>query len=194
MNAIRAFIAIDLSPETHERLDYVTGQLKTRLPGFPVRWVPAENIHLTLKFLGDVSTTNLDMLYGIIRSETGRQSQFELSVGELGAFPSLHRPRVIWIGVEAPQELYSLQKGIEDEAARLGYARERRDFSPHLTMGRVSRNVTSDEVHEIADVLCDCKIGFLGATRVSEVHLYRSDLQRQGAVYTKLFSAGLVDD
>jgi len=192
MSAIRAFIAVDLSPEIEERLEYITGQLKSRLPGVPVRWVPASNVHLTLKFLGDVSTSNLEMLHGIIRTEAERLAPFEISVGELGAYPSIHRPRVMWVGIEAPIELDTLQNGIETETARLGYAREKRTFSPHLTLGRVSRNASTQQVHQIADVLCDCKVGFLGATRVQAVHLYRSDLRPQGAVYSRLFSADLL--
>ena len=191
MNAVRAFIAIDLSSEIQERLDEVISQLKERLPDISVRWVPAQNIHLTLKFLGDVSTSNLEMLYEIIKREAIKQPSFELSVGNLGAFPSVKRPRVVWVGIEAPSELYALQRGIENEFAHLGYAREKRSFSPHLTIGRVSRNANSSEVRELSNVLSNCKVGFLGATRVSEVYLYRSDLRPDGAKYTQLFSAGL---
>lgn len=191
MAMIRAFIAIDLSAEIQRRLDEVAGQLKQRLSGGPIRWVPVDNIHLTLKFLGDVSLANLEMLKKILHSEVGRHHSFEMSVGELGAFPTLRRPRVIWIGVEAPPELMAIQTGIEDETARLGYAREERPFSPHLTMGRVSRNATSQDAHRISEVLGSYKAGFLGATRVQMVHLYRSDLQPGGAVYSRLFSASL---
>jgi len=192
MSAIRAFIAIDFPTEIHQRLDQLTGELKSRLPNVPIRWVPGKNIHLTLKFLGDVSTTNLEMLYAIVRSEADKHSVFEIGVGELGAFPSIKRPRVIWVGVEAPTELSALQTGIENETTRLGYAPERRPFSPHLTVGRVSRNVTSNQVHQISDVLSDCKVGFLGATRVQSVNLYRSDLQPSGAKYTRLYWADLI--
>jgi len=192
MSAIRAFIAIDFPSEIHQRLDHLTGELRSRLPDVSIRWVPGMNIHLTLKFLGDVSTTNLEMLYAIVRSEAEKHPVFEIGVGELGAFPTIKRPRVIWVGVEAPAELSALQGGIENETTRLGYAPERRPFSPHLTVGRVSRNVTSNQVHQISDVLSDCKVGFLGATRVESVNLYRSDLQPSGAKYTRLYSAELI--
>lgn len=191
MSAIRAFIAIDFSQEIQEKLDYLTGQLKTRLQDVPVRWVPAKNMHLTLKFLGEVSIANLEMLNSIIRVEADKQHKFEISVGDLGAFPSIHRPRVIWVGIEAPPELYSLQQGIESETSRLGYAPEKRPFSPHLTIGRVSRNANSNNIHQIANVLVDCKVGFIGATRVNSLHLYRSDLHPDGAIYTKIDSADL---
>lgn len=191
MKAIRAFIAIDLSPEIQERIDSLTSQLQARLEEVPVRWVPAKNVHLTLKFLGDVSVANIEVLNGILQTESEKCSSFEISVGELGAYPSIHRPRVIWVGVEAPGDLYSLQQGIVNETARLGYVRERRKFSPHLTIGRVSRNAHSDQVRQIGEVLEKCKAGFLGATRVNAIHLYRSDLRPTGAVYTNLFSGAL---
>lgn len=191
MKAIRAFIAIDLSPEIQERIDSLTNQLQARLEEVPVRWVPAMNVHLTLKFLGDVSVANIEVLNGILQTESEKCSRFEISVGELGAYPSIHRPRVIWVGVEAPGDLYSLQQGIVNETTRLGYMRERRKFSPHLTIGRVSRNAHSDEVRQIGEVLEKCKAGFLGAARVDAIHLYRSDLRPAGAVYTNLFTAAL---
>lgn len=191
MAVIRAFIAIDLSPQILQRLDDVAEQLKQRLSGVQIRWVPVENIHLTLKFLGDVSLTNLEVLKRILMVEAGNHSPFEMSVGELGAFPSLRRPRVIWVGVTAPTELNALQHSIEVETARLGYQRENRGFTPHLTLGRVSRNAPSRDARQIGQVLDSFKVGFLGATRVREVHLYRSDLQPGGAVYSRLMSAPL---
>jgi 2'-5' RNA ligase len=188
---IRAFIAIDLTPEIQERLDQVSGQLKERLKDTPIRWVPVENIHLTLKFLGNVSTTNLDMLTGIIQTVSSGYQPFEISIGGLGAYPKLHRPRVIWIGIEAPQDLVMTQRSLETETARLGYAREDRPFSPHLTLGRVSRNASSRDIRATAEELAAFKVGFLGVVRVQSVHLYQSDLKPTGAVYKRLFSATL---
>jgi 2'-5' RNA ligase len=93
--------------------------------------------------------------------------------------------------MEVPQELTNLQHNIEVETARLGYSREHRPFSPHLTFGRVSRNASPQEVHKIAEILEDYKVGFLGATRIRTVYLYRSDLKPTGAEYTPIYSATL---
>jgi len=191
MTVIRAFIAIDLTPEIRSHLDKVAAQVKGRLDNVPVRWVPAGNIHLTLKFLGDVSLNNLEMLQRILAGEVGRHHRFEFSVGGIGAFPSSRRARVIWAGVEAPQELFAIQNGIETEMAHLGYAREEREFSAHLTLGRVSRNATPEDVRQIGDVLDKTKVGFLGAAMVQDVYLYKSDLHPDGSVYTRLFAAPL---
>lgn len=191
MSVIRSFIAISLSPEIYQRLDEAGEKLRTRLPQIPVRWVAARNIHLTIKFLGNVSVANLEMLKKVLGAEVSRHPSFEISVGEVGAFPSNRRARVLWVGVEAPPELHALQRGIETEMARLGYAHEERAFSPHLTLGRVARNADANDLHQIGQVLESCKVGFLGATRVQEVRLYRSDLQPGGAVYTQMFAAPL---
>jgi 2'-5' RNA ligase len=163
-------------------------ELKSRLEGVSVRWVPTENIHLTLKFLGNVSTSNLEMLKEILAKVVSNHSESDISVGGIGAFPKPQNPRVIWVGMEIPQELVALQHNIEVETARLGYSREHRPFSAHLTVGRVSRNATPQDVHAISEVLESFKVGFLGATRVHNVHLYRSDLKPSGAIYTSLFS------
>ena len=193
MSVIRAFIAIDLTPEIIQHLDQVSVQLKQRLEGVPIRWVPVENIHLTLKFLGDVSLANVDMLKKILQTEVEGHRAFEISVGGLGAFPSSRRPRVVWVGVEAPTELTAVQNGVENAMSRLGYPREERPFSAHLTLGRVSRNAVGKDERLIGESIEAIKLGFLGVARVNEVHLYKSDLHPNGAVYTRLFTARLIE-
>lgn len=194
MSVIRAFIAINLSQEILERIEQTSLELRSRLEGVPIRWVPADNIHLTLKFLGNVSTANLEMLKEILGKVVTNHRECDISVGGIGAFPKPHNPRVIWVGMEVPQELVALQYNIEIETARLGYSREHRPFSAHLTFGRVSRNASVQDVHAIADVLESYKVGFLGATRLKTVYLYRSDLKSDGAVYTPIYSASLGED
>jgi 2'-5' RNA ligase len=191
MSVIRAFIAIELSTEIQQALEQVSNQLKGQLGRVHVRWVPVKNIHLTLKFLGDVSQANLEVLEGILLGEAARCAPFEVSIGKLGAFPSTRRPRVIWVGVEAPAELGQLQHALDEATARLGYPLEERGFSPHLTLGRISRNASNEEVRRIGQYLEGTNVGRLGAMQVQDVKLYRSDLQPTGAVYTCLYSANL---
>ena len=188
---IRAFIALNLSAEVIKRLDEVSRELKTRLPGGAVRWTAVKDIHLTIKFLGDVSVANLEMLKQVLQTEAARHPAFEFRVADLGAFPSARRPRVVWVGVQAPAELSALQHGVETELARLGYAPEERGFSPHLTLGRISRSATPDEVRRVGEALVNYPVGILGSASVHEVCLYRSDLQPGGAVYTCLQAAPL---
>lgn len=191
MSVIRAFIAINISPEIASRLASISGELQQQLQEVPIRWVPVENVHITLKFLGDVSESNLGLLKEMLEAEAGRHAPLEISAGELGAFPSIRRPRVLWVNVQAPPELLALQRSIDNETARLGYDREERPFSAHLTIGRVSRNANSGDARRISEVLESYKVGYIGAARIREVVLYRSDLYPTGAVYTAVFAGKL---
>jgi 2'-5' RNA ligase len=191
MSVFRAFIALNMNDEVRERIDHVSRELQEKLDGLPVRWVPVENIHLTLKFLGDVSVANQDMLAEQLEQTAALNQEFAFSVGELGVFPNWKRLRVIWLGIEGPGELQNLQRSIDVESARIGYPSDDRPFSPHLTLGRVSRNAGPDDIRAIARVLKAESIGFLGVVPVREVHMYKSELQPGGAVYTPLASADL---
>lgn len=191
MSVIRAFIAINLTPEIHRRLAEVLASYQRQLEHAPVRWVAATNIHLTLKFLGDVSIANLDVLKKMLQAEVAGYKQFELSVGGSGAFPTIHRPRVIWVGVKTPADLAAVQSSVDNMTARMGYPAEERPFSPHLTLGRVSRNATAQDFRSIAAVIEKEKVGFLGAMCVKSVELYKSELRPTGAIYTAICTAPL---
>lgn len=190
-SVVRSFIAIALSDDIQTKLSQISNELQDRLKGVPVRWVPVANMHLTLKFLGDVSIANLEILKTVLEKEVSGHSPFEISVGELGAFPNMRRPRVIWINIQAPGELNAVQYGIETQLARLGYPAEERPFHPHLTLGRVNRTASTQDLQKICDVFSKYKVGFLGATRILTIDLYKSDLQPSGALYTCLFRAAL---
>jgi 2'-5' RNA ligase len=194
MSAIRSFIAIDLPDTLNASLERASIQLQELLKGLPVRWVPVKNIHLTLKFLGDVSENNIPMIESIIRGEAAQHRIFEISVGGFGVFPNAARPRVLWTGVEAPDELFNLQRRLDVESARLGYAPDQREFSPHLTFGRISRNASPKQVRQASELLRTYKIGFLGAARIESVTLFRSDLGPNGAVYSKIHTSKIPDD
>jgi RNA 2',3'-cyclic 3'-phosphodiesterase len=190
-SVIRSFIAIPLSSEIQAKLTQISTDLQNQLKGTPLRWVPVDNMHLTLKFLGEVSTANLEMLKMTLQGEVAGHNPFEISVGGLGAFPNLRRPRVLWVNVQAPAELAAVQRGIEMQMARLGYPPEDRPFHAHLTLSRVGRTASPQDMQKICDVISKCKVGFLGATRVLTINLYKSDLQPGGAFYTCLQKAAL---
>jgi RNA 2',3'-cyclic 3'-phosphodiesterase len=187
--AVRAFIAIDLPEEIRHALNTVEQQIQAR-GGEParkaIRWVSAGNMHLTLKFLGEVSTSNLQSLSQKLKEEANRHAALTFTVSGLGAFPNVRRPRVLWVGVQAPPGLLALQKSIETGAQRLGYQSEERPFSPHLTLGRTVQNARPEEVTALARALSEVEVGELGQVRVDHICLYRSDLRPSGAVYTLL--------
>jgi len=191
MSLLRAFIAVEIPQEIHKAIENETAPIQVALNKSLVRWVPTENMHLTLRFLGDTSPANVEMLAQMLSVEAGQHPAFEIQFRGLGVFPNTKRPRVIWIGIQAPDELAALQRGIEAAADKLGYPPEKRSFSPHLTIGRVKQNVNSGGMQKIRAALEDVKFGTLGAAPVNAVHLFKSDLHSSGAVYTCLHTAPL---
>lgn len=191
MGVIRAFIAVSLAEEVARGLARTLEDLKKRAPAGAVRWTPPGNIHLTLKFLGDVSEANIPAITRGLQTEVTRHPALTITAADLGAFPSMRRPRVIWIGLHAPPQLEALQRGLEVEMERLGYPRDERPFTPHLTLGRVRKETGPAELSDLSGVLERVKVGVLGITRVESVHLYRSVLSPGGSVYTRLFTAPL---
>ncbi len=192
-DVIRTFIAVDLPPSVLEALGQISVQLQEKLPDTPVRWVDFRKMHLTLKFLGDISAENIGLVKKILQSEAAKRQAMEIGIGGIGAFPKMRHPRVIWIGIEAPTELFDLRRGIEDGVARLGYNYDKYDFTPHLTLGRISRKASARDVRKVGSVLSEFQVGFIGVARIEAVHLYKSDLNPDGAKYTRLFSAGVVE-
>lgn len=190
MGLLRTFIALDISPDIQQAIQHHVDTLRKAV-GDSIRWVPVKNIHLTLKFLGDVSPADVDALTRMLRTEADACPSFDFTVGGLGSFPSPRRARVLWVGIQAPAELEALQRGIESAAVRLGFESDPRLFSPHLTLGRVRDRIAASDQQRIQKTLEESKIDSLGTARVDSVHLYKSDLKPGGPVYTKLFSAPL---
>lgn len=191
MNQIRVFIAVDLPPAIQESVEKQTAPLRRTLGDDLIRWVPAQNMHLTLKFIGNIAASHLDFLKQMLTQSVNSQRQFDLQIGGIGSFPNLKRPRVLWVGIHAPADLTSLQKNVEAGAVRLGYEKEERGFSPHLTLGRVRQNVSAADLQRIRSALENTQIGRIGTATIEAVHLYKSDLHADGSIYTKLLSVPL---
>ena len=185
---LRTFIAVEVPAGIQGAIAQSTVTLKDALPKTLVRWVASQNVHLTLKFLGDVSFTSLAQLAEKLKVEAASHEMFSMSVGGLGAFPTPRRARVIWIGLEAPPALEALRGGVDAATVQLGYAAEKRPFSAHLTIGRVGQNVSVSDLQRIRNVLEATKVGVLGTFRVEAIHIFKSDLQPGGSVYTDLYA------
>lgn len=182
---IRAFVAIELSSEIKSQLAALVNQFKARKVG-GVRWVAVESIHLTLKFLGNINQPQLQKLISALTPIVKDNEPFSLTVGGTGAFPNLRKPRVIWVGVQAPPDLSKLQSEVETAAENAGIPKEERGFSPHLTIGRVRSEAAPAEIIEITAALTDNKARMLGSMMVDSFTLIRSDLRPQGPIYTSL--------
>jgi RNA 2',3'-cyclic 3'-phosphodiesterase len=190
MSLLRAFIAVEMPSEIQQNVYKETAKLGKELDSL-VRWVSVENMHLTLKFLGDVSPSSVEFLMQMLRNEADAVPCFAIHLAGLGSFPSPKRPRVIYIGIQAPASLDTLQRGIESASHRLGYESEQRPFSAHLTLGRVKQNISAVDQQKIRRAIEGTQVDLLGSARVDSVHLYKSELKPSGSVYTRLYSAPL---
>ena len=188
---LRSFIAIELPPAIQSAIANSTAALQKALPKPLVRWVTLGNLHLTLKFLGDVSPANLEQLAEALKQESARHEKISLSVGGLGSFPTSRRPRVIWIGLEAPGTLVGLQRAVEAVSSRMSYPAEDRPFSPHLTIGRVGQDISPADLKRVSAAIEGTKVDFLGKVKVEAIHIFKSDLQPGGSVYTHLYALPL---
>jgi len=191
MGSLRSFIAVDIPSSIQQTIQQNIDLLRKTIGDTSVRWVAVKNIHLTLKFLGEVSQLHVDGLTQALHTETDSHPSFDITIGGLGSFPNSKRPRVLFIGIQAPTALEAFHRGIESAISKLGYESEARAFSPHLTIGRVRDQITSADQQKIRKALDEIKIDSLGNARVDSVHLYKSELKPGGAVYTKLFSTPL---
>ncbi len=179
---IRSFIAIDLPDATRQGLAAVQEQLRQSRAG--VRWVKPSSIHLTLKFLGNIQAAQVEDIARAVAHEVRDQPPITLGAAGLGAFPSRRKPRVLWIGMEGEvQRLTRIQSRVENALELLGFAREKRPFRPHLTIGRVKDR---RRLQSLIDAMAELKIPEFDSFDVTEIILYKSDLRPTGAIYTKL--------
>ncbi len=193
MEEIRAFIAIELPPEIKVELASIIERLKAGHER-SVKWVNAEGIHLTLKFLGNVSRDRVLDINSSIESVCGILSPFSLTLKGLGAFPNLKSPRVAWIGIGGDVgKVVELQKMIDRAMSSLGFIPEKRPFSPHLTLGRVRDRATRDEKAMICDSISSSRQVSRQQFSVRSVSLMQSTLTRSGAIYTQLGSSNLTE-
>lgn len=179
---MRLFIAIELPPEIKQGIAKVQEQL--RETGANAGWTRPEGIHLTLKFLGEVEELRIDEIRNALAAAVGANDKLSLSIAGAGAFPNGNKPRVLWLGVTGDVEkLGSLQAAVENAMTRLGFEREERKFSPHLTLARIKFPKPRDNWQQKIEGIRDVKLGGFDAGHIS---IMQSELKREGAVYTEV--------
>lgn len=178
---MRSFIAIEL-PETLKKA-LAEFQQELEKCGADVRWVRPDNIHLTLKFLGNIEEDKADIIAEKIKGTCKGQPGFELAISGAGVFPGKRSPRVLWAGIVLNDNIMTLQEGIEEAMASLGFEREKRRFSPHLTLGRFRSSRGKQAVLDKMDAYTE---NIFGLMDVKSVLLMSSELSPGGAKYTKI--------
>ncbi len=190
MDEIRTFIAIEIPPEVIRALAGVQQQL--RQTGAEVSWSRPEGMHLTLKFLGEIPATLAPVIGQTLCEVAASHAPFRLAVCGTGAFPNLHRPRVVWAGVtDGADTVRTLARAVDQALTGLGLRRDEKPYSPHLTLGRVH---TQDGVAPMLTRLNAFAQESFGLVTVSAIRLMRSELGPQGARYTMLHRAPLLGD
>ena len=183
---IRTFIAIELPVEVKRVVRQIQDQLGGSIEG--IKWVKQENIHLSVKFLGNVEENGINDIATAVKNAVKESSVMNLKTGHLGAFPNEKRPRILWLGVEGDvREFISMSKNCELELAKLGYEIDARENKPHITIGRIR---SSKKQKGVINILKDIPVESI-LFRVDALKLMRSELNINGAVYTNLQSVKL---
>ncbi len=186
---IRSFIAIPVPSAELRALETAVKKLESDLGG-GVRWVRPEGIHLTLKFMGDIQAEIAERILSVLPPVAARFSPFELSISGLGVFPNTRRPRVLWAGVHGDLEtLSALQLAVDDALGELGLPKEQRAFSPHLTLGRVRRDVPEGQLRKIGEVMEGGELPGAPPWTADTVNLMRTELDPAGSRHYLVGSA-----
>ncbi len=187
METVRAFIAAQIDDRLREALSGVIGELEKSDPY--VKWIKPENLHVTLKFLGEVGTDKIDAIKSEMQKTAAMEKSFSLLVSGIGVIPNPRYPRVVYSNlVDNEQKLKNLSKRLDEAMARLGFKPEERDFLPHLTIGRVksfkAKSLLIMKIREFHK-------REIGRLDVDGVHLIKSELKTTGAIYTEMARAAL---
>lgn len=190
MEQIRSFIAIELPDELRLELGRLQRQLGQRQPW--IKWVDPQSIHLTLKFLGDISVDRIAAITRAMAAAAQDIPPFRLEVSNPGAFPNLRRVQVVWVGVGGEIErLRQLQQRLESQLAPLGFSPENREFTAHLTLARLRPQATPGERETLGKLIATTRFETVHSTEVQAINLMKSQLTREGAIYTRISSVEL---
>lgn len=199
MNRLRAFIALNVPVHTIRRIAEFQRdvQKRTAATSAKINWVPPANMHVTLKFLGEISQESVSAIEDRLRRDLQNVAPIALRIADLGAFPSWEQPRVIWLGAASPTEndisresdakqnaLTRLAQQVESALVELGFDAESRPFHGHITLGRVTFSEGLASLIDAGQTISEQCVA-------SDVVLYQSVLQRAGAEYVPLFKLQL---
>jgi 2'-5' RNA ligase len=184
---MRLFIALNLPKKQRARIHRAARALRDE--GLPIRWLDPDNFHVTLKFLGEVRRERIEEVQERIVGVAAATRSFTTELAGFGAFPTIRRPRVIWLGMEANAELRCLKQDLEWALGDMGFEAETRAFHPHVTLGRADGAGGAGAFRGLDSIMAGME--FDGEVKVHTIDLMRSHLSREGASYSVLASARL---
>lgn len=177
---MRLFIALTLPARERKRIHRAGKVLRER--DLPVRWIDPDNYHVTLKFLGSVEPPGMERMRPELEEAASKSRPFEMGISGFGAFPSIRRPQVLWVGAEASPALRCLKQDIEFSLSQCGFERETRAFHPHVTIGRTRDSGGAGDFRGLDEIAAG--IGYQGSVSVKSIALMRSRLLREGPRYS----------
>jgi len=185
---IRTFVAIETSSAVRDWAAELIDEF--RRTGAEVKWVAPQNLHVTLKFLGDVDAGEIQQVCRAVEQAVADAAPFEFEVRGAGAFPDTRRPRTVWLGIgQGSHQIIALNERIEPPLKKLGFPKEARQFQPHLTIGRIRRG--GPGVAELGELIAEHEDLDIGRTLVGEAIVFSSQLGRSGPTYEALARAPL---
>ena len=183
--AIRSFLAFELPHDVRKKVAKISGEIKKT--GLNAKWVKPANIHLTVIFMGNIDEEDIPGIISKIDNVACLYKNFDISLGGMGLFPDLRRPRIIWLGLDGETDrLSSLRNDLQKSLESFGIKQERRPFNPHLTLGRFRKPVKDRALlNKIID-----EYGNIGGPeeKLCELVMFKSELKPGGAVYTRIHS------
>jgi 2'-5' RNA ligase len=182
---IRTFIAIPLPNQVRDYLSNIIKVFKETFPGNAVKWVHPDNIHITLKFLGDVSKSNLHILFDKLDSKN-QFFPFTLTLNKIGAFPSIYKPQVIWAGTTNHEILIEIVKFIERSTSLINEEKEPKSFVPHMTIARLRPGIKNNQIDELKREIYKYKEIEPLSFEVNHYCVFQSFLSSKGPIYTAL--------
>lgn len=183
---IRSFIAIELPEEVRAGLRRLQNELKLPEHSF-VKWVAPDGIHLTLKFLGNISPQKVTDITSVMEQASQGISPFHLEVTEVGAFPNMRQPRVLWVGIKGEiDKLVAWQQRLDNGLVPLGFAKEARAFTPHLTLARLREGCSPGDKRDFGEMVTKTPVEMSYKFNVTSLNLMKSQLLPGGAVYSRL--------
>lgn len=184
---MRTFVAIELNDALREALTQAISALEEAGPPFKLKWVAPQNQHLTLQFLGEIEARQVGGIAQALQQAVVGIAPFEITLAEIGCFPNIHKPNVLWVGVREPSgALKRLAKAVGAQLEQIGFPLEARGFTPHLTLARVPRHANARERRALGEWFIRQSLPVPQTMRVSALHLMRSELFPSGPRYTPL--------
>ena len=189
---MRTFIAIEITETLKRNLKRSLGVIRSELDDGLMRWARPESMHLTLNFLGEIELEQVQVVQENLEEVTATFPSFNLEIAGLGFFPDASRPRVAWAGIEpADGELMRIQTELARRLEEIGIERERRDYHPHLTLGRVRKGLSRDDMQQVSEWAQSSQLDTVGGFDVRAISLIHSVLRPEGATHSTLHEARL---